>query len=203
LDNIYQRHVAGAKFHAVKGPEFRVLKERLTFLRRHLNEHQDLDPGERAELIQALLSEDNLRHTQQVLLRSDKNRGYGKQSYYSMFTSMLSWSKVVDEDSLKREMRNLARNVPDPDFLLELTGVEDEDIRAAIQDIIVLAHTQLSSRIDSTVNKMTHAVLQMQQEECRNYVQREIEREERKALSAALVDFIRDINKASAGRRPS
>ncbi|KAI0290685.1 hypothetical protein BC826DRAFT_1176746, partial [Russula brevipes] len=202
FDNIYQGHVAGAKFHAVKGSEYRFLKERLTFLRRHLNDHQDLDLGERTELIQALLSEDNLRHAQQVLLRSDKNRGYGKQSYYSMFTSMLSWSKVVDEDLLKKEMRTVARNVPDSDFLLELKGVEDEEIQPAIQEILDLAHTQLSSRIDSTVNKITHAVLQMQQEECRNYVQREIEREERKALSAALVDFIRNINKTSAGRGP-
>ena len=201
--DIYQRHVEEAKFGVVKGSEFKFLKERLTFLRHLLKEHKEFAPRNRTELIQALLSEDDLRHAQKVIPRSDKNKEAGTTSLLSRITAVLSWSKGTDEESLRKEMRKMATGISDRDFLLELTGIEDEDLKATTQEATVLAHTQLSSSIDATVKKMTHAVLRMQQEECKNRVQREIETERRKELSGALVNFIRDVNENSIGRKAS
>ena len=201
--NIYKRYAEEAKFGVVKGPEFKFLKERLTFLRHLLKEHKELAPRNRTELIQALLSEGDLRHAQQVIPRSDKNTEAGTTSLFSRFTAVLSWSKGTDEESLRKEIRKMATGISDRDFLLELTGIEDEDLKATTQEVMVVAHTQLSSSIDATVNKMAHAVLRMQQEECKNRVQREIETERRKELSGALVNFIRDVNENSIGRKAS
>jgi len=201
--NIYKRYVEEAKFGVVKGPEFKFLKERLTFLRHLLKEHKELAPRNRTELIQALLSEGDLRHAQQVIPRSDKSKEAGTTSLFSRFTAVLSWSKGTDEESLRKEMRKMATGISDRDFLLELTGIEDEDLKATTQEAMVVAHTQLSSSIDATVNKMTHAVSRMQQEECNKGVQHEIETEQRKELSGALVNFIRDVNEHSIGRKAS
>ncbi len=177
--NIYKRYAEEAKFGVVKGPEFKFLKERLTFLRHLLKEHKELAPRNRTELIQAA----------------------GTTSLFSRFTAVLSWSKGTDEESLRKEMRKMATGISDRDFLLELTGIEDEDLKATTQEAMVVAHTQLSSSIDATVNKMTHAVSRMQQEECNKGVQHEIETEQRKELSGALVNFIRDVNEHSIGRK--
>jgi hypothetical protein len=62
---------------------------------------------------------------------------------------------------------------------------------------------QLSLSVDTTVNKLTRAVLRMQEDECKKIIQREIETEQRKVLGGVLMNFIRDINKNSAGRWPS
>lgn len=58
---------------------------------------------------------------------------------------------------------------------------------------------KLLSSIDTTVEKMTQSV----KDECKKLKQSEIETEERKELRGKSVDFIRDINKVSAGRGTS
>jgi len=97
----------------------------------------------------------------------------------------------------------MANGISDADFLLELKGVDDEDLKAPTQEAVDLAHTQLSLSIDAAVKKMTPAVLQMQQDECKKGIQQQVETEQRNALHGALVNFIRDVNKNSAGRRTS
>jgi hypothetical protein len=110
---------------------------------------------------------------------------------------------VTDEDSLRKEMKKIENDISDSDFLLELKGMEDEDLKDPIHEAVTLANTHLASLIDATVNKMTHLVLKMQQDEAKKNIRHESETEERKVLGAALVKFIQDINKNSAGRRTS
>lgn len=203
LDSIYQRHVKDTKFDVVKGSEFKSLKKRLAFLCHLLKEHPGLAPDKRTELIHAFLSEDDLRHAQQVIPKSDKSKDTGKPSFFSKFTAVLSWSKGTDEESLRKEMKKVASDISDSNFLLELKGMEEEDLKAAIEEAEKLAHTQLASFIDLAVNKMTHPVLKMQQDECKKSVRHEVETEERKVLDNARVNFIQDVNKNSAGQRPS
>ena len=203
FNHIYNGHVEGAKFDVVKGRDFRLLKRRLTFICHLLREHQDIAPEKRAELIDALLSEDDLRQAQRVINKSEKNKEPRKTSWFSTFTSILAWPRATDEDSLRQEMRKMASDISDSDFLLGLKGIEDEDLQGPVQEAMALANTQLSSSVDATVNKLAPAVLRMQQDECKRNIRYEIEREERKVLGGALVDFIRDINKTSAGRRTS
>jgi len=200
---IYKRHVEDAKFHAVKGREFEFLKTRLNFICHLQRDHRDIAPKQRIELINALLSEDDLRHAQQVINKSEKKKEPKKTSWFSTITSILAWPKVTDEESLRKEMKKIANDIPDSDFLLGLKGIEDEDLKDPIQNVVSLAHTQLSSSVDATVKKLTHAVLRMQQDECKRNIQHEIETEERKVLGGALVNFIREVNKNSVGRRTS
>jgi hypothetical protein len=115
----------------------------------------------------------------------------------------LPWPKVTDEESLRKEMRRIANGISDSDFLLELKGIEDEGLKVPIQEAVALVNTQLASLVDTTVNKLTHAVLRMQQDECKKSVKLEVEVEKRKVLGGALVNFIRDINKNSTGRQTS
>lgn len=203
FNTIYTRHVEDAKFGVVKGHGFRSLKRRLAFIRHLLREHRDIAPEKRAELINALLSEDDLRHARRVINKSEKNKEPGKTSWFSTFTSILPWPRVTDEESLRNEMRKIASGISDSDFLLQLKGIEEEDLKVPIQEIVALANTQLASSVDATVNKLAHAVLRMQQEECKKNIQLEIEIEKRKVLGGALVRLIRDINKNSIGRQTS
>jgi hypothetical protein len=118
-------------------------------------------------------------------------------------TSIFPWSKVTDEESLRKEMNKIANDISDSKFLLGLKGIEDEDLKDPIQEAVTLASTQLASSVDATVNKLTHTVLRMQQEECKRNILHEIETERRKVLDGALAKFIRDVNKNSVGRRTS
>jgi len=203
FDIIYRRDVEDAKFGVVKGPKFKSLKKRLAFVHHLLKEHRDLGPGMRTELIRAVFSEDDLHHVQQLISKSDKNKEFGKTSWLPTFAAVPLWSKGTDEESLQKEMKKIANGISDSEFLVEMKGIEDKDLEAPIQEAEVLAHTQLSSSINATVNKMTHAVLRMQQEECNKIIQHRIGTEQREVLGSALVNFIRDINKNAAGRRTS
>ena len=202
FDTVYKRHVEDAKFDDVKGRDFKRLKRPLAFICHLLREQPDITLKKRTELINALLSEGDLRHAQQVI-NSDKNKESGKTSWFSTLTSILPWPKVTDEESLRKEMKKISSGISDSDFLLGLKGIEDEGLKVPIQDAVALANTQLSSSIDATVKKLTHAVLRMQQDECKRTLQHEVETEQRKVLGGALLSFIRDINKNSVGRRPS
>ena len=126
-----------------------------------------------------------------------------KQLFFRKLVGLFSVPKETDEDSLRKELKKKTSGVSDSNFLLQLKGIDNEDLEAPIRTAVDLACGQLSSSIDSAVKKMTHAVLRMQQEECQRSIQREIETEERKVLSSILADFIQVINKVSAGRRPS
>ena len=196
FNTIYKRYVEDAKFDVVKGHGFKFLKRRLAFICYILREYRDISPKKRTELINALLSEDDLRHAQQVISRSVKGKEPGKTSWFSL-------PKVTDEESLRKVMTKIANDISDSDFLLGLKGVQDEELQNPIQEAVALANTQLSSSIDAMVNELTHAVVRMQQDECKKHIQREIEVKERKVLSGAHVNFIRDINKNSIGRRTS
>jgi DNA polymerase III delta prime subunit len=201
---IYERHVDDAKFEVIKGHEFKSLKERLITVRHLLQKHPEAGPGKRTELIHAVLSEDNLRRAQQIFPKSDKNNQSGKTlSLLSTITGFFAGSKETDEESLRTEVKKKTSSVSDSDFLLQLKGVDDKDLEAAIQVAVDLACNQLSSSIDTAVKKMTHAVLRMQEDECKKSMQREIETEERKELSGRLADFIHTINEVSARRRTS
>lgn len=200
FNGIYKRHVDDAKFGVVKGPEYQSLKERLIAVRYLLEKYPELAPEKRKELIQAVLSEDNLQRAQQVFPKPDQS---GKTSLFSKLTGFFSGSKETDEESLRKELRKIKSGTSDSGFLLQLKGVDDKELEAPIQAVMNLACGQLISSIDTAVKKMTHAVLRMQQDECKRSMQREIEAEKRKELRGIFVDFIQVINKVSAGRRTS
>ena len=204
FNSIYKRHVDDARFDVVKGHEFKSLKERLIAVRHLLEKHPEVGPGKRAELIQVVLSEDNLQRAQQIFPKSDKNNQSGKTpSLWSTFTGFFSGSKETDEESLRTDMKKITSSVSDSSFLFQLKGVDDKDLEAAIQVAVDLACSQLSSSIDAAAKKLTHAVLRMQEDECKRSVQRETETEERKELGGKLAEFIHVINDASARRRTS
>jgi hypothetical protein len=161
-----------------------------------------MSPEIRAELIQALLSEEDLRHAQQVISKFGKNKDSGR-TLFSKATAILTWAWGTDDESLRKEMKKRASSISDSNFLLELASIEDEVLKTAALGAVTLAHTQLSSSIDSTVKKLTDDVLRMQQEEGNRYLQYELEAAQRKELGIVIVKFIRSINNASAGRKTS
>jgi len=201
FDNIYQGHLQSAKFDVVKAANFKSLKGRLIFVHRLLKERQELASETRADLIQALFSGD-LRRAKQISSNSDKPQGAGKGSLFKFLPVTGLVSKGIQKYSLQREMKELAEGVSDSDFLLNIKGISDEDLRIPIQEAEELAHTQLSSSIDTTVGKVTRAML-AQQAAYKQSIRREVEANERKALSRILVNFIQDINKCSVGQSDS
>ena len=182
FDNIYRRHVDEAKFGVVNDAKFRSLKERL-------------------------IAEGDLPHApgQPTLVKSDKKKGPGKglsSSVSKRFQKALR-SKNTSEESPQKEVKKMTSDISDSDFLCGLKGIQDKDLGSPIHEAMVLAHTYLSSLIDITVNTMTYAVLKMQQDACKIRVSREVETEEKMALDRVLVNFIRDVNLNSAGRKTS
>lgn len=117
--------------------------------------------------------------------------------------SLLSGSKGIDERSLRKELKRITSDISDSDFLLQLKGINDNDLVAPIQRVVDLACTQLSSSIDTVVMKMAQTILRMQQEECKGSIQRDIEAEETDVLHGILLRFIREVNKISSGREAS
>lgn len=203
FDSLYRSHVEVADFGVVKGPEFKFLKERLTFVCHLLREHRDLSPRKRTELIQTLFSDDDIRHARQVISKADKSKAARRPSLISRFTAVASWPKGVDEESLRKEMKKIADSTSDADFLLELKNIEDEDLKAPTLEAVDLARTQLSVSIGATVKNMTDAVLQMQQDERKKGIQQQLEVSQGEMLHDVLLDFIRDVNKNCAGRTTS
>lgn len=200
FNGIYNRHFYNAKLGIVKSGEFRSLKKRLITVRHLLEKCPELAPGKRTELIQAVLSEDNLQRAQQIFPKPDKNN---HPSLWSKVTGFFSGSKDTDEKSLRMDVKKITSSVSDSQFLLQLKGVHDKDLETAIQVAVDLACSQLSHAIDAAVRKMTHVVLRMQKYECKRSMQREVEPEERKELGCELADFIHAINEVSARRRTS
>jgi hypothetical protein len=192
----------------VKATKFKSLKERLAFLLHVLKERRYV-PGsiKRTELVQALLSADNIHVAQEILLKHDKSKGAPKASWlpwppFPKFPYLFTWSKRTDE-SLPKEATQIRSVISDSDFLHELKGIQDTDLAVPIHEAFVLVYSHLSSLINATVNKVTHAVLRMQQDKCRKIVEREIMEEKGGALDRIMANFIRDVNRNSTGRRTS
>jgi hypothetical protein len=202
FDRIYQKHVEN-KFDNIKGSDFKSLKERLLILRHLLVNNQDLDPEKRAELIRALLSDGNIHEAQKVLPNADKKKESGIIAKAWRIISGGQSSAESEKEVLKKEMKKIASNLSDSQFLLGLKSIDIEDLQPAIQEAETLAHTSLSSSIDSTVQKLTHDVLRMQQDNCEAEIRKEIHAKEARALNDALLSFIRDLNAKSAGRKAS
>ncbi|KAI9511015.1 hypothetical protein F5148DRAFT_1281300 [Russula earlei] len=201
--DIYRQYVGNAKFDVVKGANFKALKERLIFVRHLLKEHKELSPENRTELIQAILSDGDLRRAQQASLQSNKFEETGQGYVLSPIPDWRYSPMGPDEESLRKEMTKMTNAVSDSKFLQELKGIDDDDLAAPIHEALALAHTQLSSSIDRTVKNMTLAMLWAQEEGCKSSIRLEVEAKERKALSSVLVTFIRDINKSAVVWRNS
>jgi hypothetical protein len=207
FNDIYERHVQNAKFDVVKGAEFKSLKERLISVCHLLEKHPDLASSKRTGLIQAFLSEEDFRRAQELFPKNNRTKDHGKSSWWSFstVTGFFSGSKgtQADPESLKKELRKITSDATDSDFLLQLKGIDDKDLETSIRQAVDAACTQLSSSIDSSVKKMTHDVLRMQQDECKAHLQRGKEVAEEKALRGLLMEFIRNVNKISARRENS
>lgn len=182
-----------------RSQDFKALKLGVVSLWSIEEKHGRLLPATRPALIQALLVEHNVQLAWQLVEGAEQNSNGS-----SMVTRIVSyWSGSRGEEYFRTQMKTAAAILPDPQFLQQLESTDDEDLRPTVQDAKALAHKELSRSIDTVVNTMTHAVLAMQQDNCKMAVQVEIDNEERKALNDALVEFIRKINKMSAGQRNS
>ena len=160
-----------------------------------LDKHQDLPTETRSGLIQALLKSD-FNRAQNLLSKIDGQKGADSGGLGRLFSS-------GSGDKLNREMKILAGNISDSQFLLGLNGISDTDTRAAIQEIESLAHAQLASAIDDAVKGLTRRVVEMQLEFCNRSFQHEMESEGRKLRNSALAEFIRDVNAQMSGQHES
>ena len=205
FDRIYQRHLEN-KFNVVKGSDFRFLKERLLLVQHLLNKNQDLDHEKRAELIHALFSEGNLHEAQKMLPNSNKKKDTGLiTKSFRILQPLFGGQSSTDSEaeSLKIEMKKIASALSDSEFLLGLKNIEIDGLQPVIQEAEMLAYTSLSSSIDDIVKKMTQDVVHMQQESCKKKIQKAIQAQEVRALSDSLINFIRDLNAKSTGRKKS
>ena len=197
--SVYNRHIQNSRFSVAlrRDPYFESQKLCIVAVRHLLDKHQNLPTETRSELIQALLKGDFYR-AQHLLSKADGKKpadsgGWGVSNLFSGGSG----------DYLNREMRVLAGDMSDSQFLLDINGATDTETRSAIQELEALAYAQLTSTIDATVKGMTRNVLAMQLDYCTRSIQHEMESEGRKSLNTALAEFVRDINAQSSGRRDS
>jgi hypothetical protein len=137
---IYERHMTDANFGVLKGERFKFLKERLAFVRHLLNEHRDMVPKKRTELVQTLFSDGGFRHPHPKS-RKNRQRRNGKMTLFTKIKGILPRLEATNEESLRSEMKKIADGISDADFLLELKGVENEDLEAKAQEAVGIAHT--------------------------------------------------------------
>lgn len=201
FESIFQKEVEGARFDGVlkRSSDFKVLKVEVVSLWHLQAKHEHLPPATRSALVQALLVEHDFLLALQLIYKTN-----GSSNGPGMVTRALTYlSGSKGDETFKNQMRSAAANLPDSQFLQRLESIDDDDLRSTVQNARALAQKNLSHSIDAVVRKLTHAVLAMQQDYCRMSVQVEGEHEERKVLDDALVEFIREINKCSAGRGTS
>jgi hypothetical protein len=164
-------------------------------VRHLLDKHRNLPTETRSVLIQTLLKGD-FHRAKNLLSKIDSKKSADSGGWGSLFSG-------GSGDNLNRDMRMLAGNISDSQFLLDLNGISDTEIRSEIQEIETLAHSQLAFTIDATVKGITRSVLAMQLDSCTRSMQHEMESEGRKSLNSVLVEFVRDVNAQSSGRRDS
>ena len=196
--SVYHRLIQNARFSVAlrRDPYFESRKICIVSVRHLLDKHQNLPTETRSELVQALLKGDFYR-AQHLLSKADgkKSADSGGWGVGNLFGG--------SGDYLNREMRVLAGDVSDSQFLLDINGTTDTETRSAIQEIEAVAHAKLASAVDATVKAMTRNVLAMQLDYCTRSIQHEMEGKGRKSLKNALADFIRDVNTQSSRRRDS
>ena len=197
FESLFQRHVKHACFDYVprKSEEFSALKLSVISLWYIEEKHSHLPPATRPALVQALLVKQNVQLAWQ-LVEAEQDELTRTLSY---------WSSSSRREHFRTQMKTAAGKLPDSQFLQRLENTDDKDLRlhSTVQNAKALAHQQLSRSIDTMVNKMTRAVLEMQLDHLTRTVDAELDNEERKAVRDALVEFIREINYKSAGQRNS
>jgi len=203
FEGIFQKHVKDARLDVVlnKCQDFQALKVDVVSVW-HLREKKGrLDQGLRSTLVQVLLLEHNLQLAMQSLEEAGDNTN--RPGIVTRTVSFLSGSR--DEETFKNQMREIAAELPDSQFLqrLDSESIDDNDLRFTVQIAKVIAQKKLSSSIDAVVKRMTDAVLAMKYDQCGMYAKREVENEEKRVLDDARIEFIGEINKKSAGRRNS
>ncbi len=203
--NIYQKLLRDARLDSElrRNGDFQAWKLRLVSVRYLLGKHRHLRPERRADLIQSLL-EDDFNHVLWLLQDDEISPVFGL--LVAAVGALLSRGVELEPDallspviaeSLKREMKVLAAQLSDSQFLLELKGVDDEDLLSVVQDIEALAHYLFSSLIDETVEAMARTVTTMQQKHCRRSIRDELNRKEMNLQNKVLVEFIRELNAQS------
>ena len=197
FQSVYHKHTQSARFSVAlrRDPYFEKRKLRMVAVKHLLDKHQNLPTETRSVLIQTLLKDD-FDGAQNLLSKIDGKKRDDSSGWGSLFSDGSGYI-------LNRNMRMLAGNSSDSQFLLDLNGISDTDTRATIQEIVSFAHAQLATVIDATVKGITRDVLDMQVESCTRSMQHEMESEGRKSQKSALAEFIRDINAHSSGRRDS
>jgi hypothetical protein len=79
----------------------------------------------------------------------------------------------------------------------------EEDMKKLEASVSDLVYEQLSSSIDKTVKAIVPVVLDTQHRRCEKSMQHEVESQEKNLQISGLIDFIRDLNTQSLGRRDS
>ena len=190
FESIFERHVRDAKFDAmpVKAQDFRAHKLAIISLFHILDKYKHLPRDTQSTLFQALVVEKNYQRALNLLPRRS-NRIIGWVS-----------SLLFDDreyESFISEMKRTAAQIPDSKFLRDLESTNNEDLKSVAQRVMTLAQRELSFSINEVVRTMTYNVLAMQQDLCGRQVLLQVDNEERDILKAALVEFIREINKKS------
>ena len=193
--SVYHAHIQNARFSVVlrHDPKFEKRKLRMVAVKHLLDKHQNLPTETRSALIQALLKGD-FNRAQNLLSKIEGNNGADSGGWGNIFSG-------GSGDKLNRDMKILAGNISDSQFLLDMNGISDTETRSSIQEIESLAHAQLAFAIDDAVKGMTRNVLTMQLNFRTESLQREMESERRQSLNIALAEFIRDVNAQKSGRR--
>lgn len=79
----------------------------------------------------------------------------------------------------------------------------EEDMKNLEASVSDLVYEQLSSSIDKTVKAIVPVVLDTQHRRYEKSMQHEVESQEKNLQISGLIDFIRDLNTQSLGRRDS
>jgi hypothetical protein len=196
--NTYQTHIQKAGFDNVlqRNSYFASRKLRLISIRSILDKNRLLLPEMRNDLIRSVLFEGNFGHAQQILTKVEEKklsitgaRGIGSRIH----------GPGGSEDTLKKDMKNLAASISNSQFLRDIKNIGDKEMQTVIEQVDDLVYEQLGSSIDKIIKTMTPVVLDMQQQRCWRSMQDEVESQERNLLKGVLTEFIRDINAHSAG----
>jgi hypothetical protein len=192
IGELFQKIMHDAKLYNIKSRDFKSHKERLIMLHFLLDQRQDLDMAKRQELIQLILLKDDLYGVRRVL--------EGPRAWWPSTTIRhLFTDEDLSPHKLNQQARSIASHTPDPDFLMNLKGIreDDETVKTVMADTEAFAYSYFHNTISKLLKKLVHPALRIQQDHCLKQIQRQVSSEASRDIDSFRKEFIRGIEELS------
>jgi hypothetical protein len=203
IGELFQKTIHDAKLDSIKTREFKSRKDRLIMIRFLFDQLKALDLAKRRELIQLVIVKDDLQGVRRVIDGSgEEDAGVVMSKVIWVHTTVRNLLIDATEShaqKLIKQGRDSASRMTDPEFLLYLRDIPDEDetLKTAVTSIKNIIQSHFTAIIPKLLKSLVHKAAHLQQEDIKKQIRREASSEAHKDASRFRTEFICEIEKHS------